>query len=1000
VLTTTTTYDTIYAAYPLTMTAQPAPSLGPTLTTLYAYYGVNPETPAGGVGLPGQLHKVTDPNGATTRYTYDAFGRPASQRRPNVAFAEYASERDTYRDTVQPFKVEHWLREGPGSNDVLYDYPFYDGLGQVIQTPGEGDASAAAYLVSTRYNALGQVVTQSVPYAAATLGAYQASTWSNLTTTQTTYDGLGRVVRVTQPDGSATNRAYHGRQTAVLDALSHQTIQAVDAFGRLLNSKQYSGTFASPDWSAAAYATASYTYTVRDQLSSVSGADAATTSVTYDLAGRKTQMSDPDMGTWYYGYDALGNLKHQIDAVKPNNLWRAICFYYDGHNRLKGKTYPTGIASPTSYGCPANPGVYTITYSYDSTAGGNAGLGRRTGMTDTSGSTAWVYDVRGRLTQETKTVSGSGAFVTQWGYDAADRVQSQTYPGGEVVNYGYSTRGLPTAVTSTLAIYVADTSYNPLGQVTLRQLGANVVRQAYTYTVASNFRLAELTSGAAPTYANAQNLRYTYDLVGNVRFITDTAAFGGSQTQSFSYDDLNRLKTAQAANGSYGTYTQRPYSYNAAGNVTNFEGMTLAYNDGGHKHGVTHLGGVQQYWYDANGNVITRTNGGLTLTLAYDAENRLIGMGGSVTETHDYDGDGNRVKAVVNGTTSIYIGNYFEVTGGVTKTYYYAGNVRVAERNGGTSYYLLTDHLGGTNVTVTASGVYSTELRYYPYGGARYNPGGQITTFRFTGQRWDPGTGLYWYNSRWYDPLIGRFSQADTIVPQPGNPQSLNRYSYTLNNPLRYTDPTGHCEAEDEVSGCRHAVRPPRDTRYDWMIAHDLNDLLQEPEPVLLTRVTFGEARNRPEARPKLVAAVYLARAASNYNGYGRTLRAQLLKPYQSHALNLTVVVVDNPSYTPWEGEPENHAATMNPTLETDGAEIFADLYAMTLPMYNAMLQGDDSLLPAEVTGPEAWNAFVGDGYRNTFSHDSSGIWPWPGMQRAMTTPRLPRGKQAWMEGY
>ena len=340
------------------------------------------------------------------------------------------------------------------------------------------------------------------------------------------------------------------------------------------------------------------------------------------------------------------------------------------------------------------------------------------------------------------------------------------------------------------------------------------------------------------------------------------------------------------------------------------------------------------------------------------------------------------------------------MTGGVTKTYYYAGNVRVAERNGGTSYYLLTDHLGGTNVTVTASGVYSTELRYYPYGGARYNPGGQITTFRFTGQRWDPGTGLYWYNSRWYDPLIGRFSQADTIVPQPGNPQSLNRYSYTLNNPLRYTDPTGHCEAEDEVSGCRHAVRPPRDTRYDWMIAHDLNDLLQEPEPVLLTRVTFGEARNRPEARPKLVAAVYLARAASNYNGYGRTLRAQLLKPYQSHALNLTVVVVDNHSYTPWEGEQENHAATMNPTLETDGAEIFADLYAMTLPMYNAMLQGDDSLLPAEVTGPEAWNAFVGDGYRNTFSHDSSGIWPWPGMQRAMTTPRLPRGKQAWMEGY
>ncbi len=305
------------------------------------------------------------------------------------------------------------------------------------------------------------------------------------------------------------------------------------------------------------------------------------------------------------------------------------------------------------------------------------GLGRRTAMTDTSGSTAWVYDGRGRVTQETKTVSGSGTFVTQWGYDAADRVKSQTYPGGEVVNYGYSTRGLPTAVTSTLAIYVADTSYNPLGQVTLRQLGNNVVRQAYTYTVASNFRLAALTSGVSPTYNNHQNLTYTYDATGNVLGITDSAAFGGSQTQNFSYDDLNRLKTAQAANGSYGTYTQRPYAYDAAGNVTNFEGMTLAYNDTGHKHGVTHLSGVQQYWYDANGDVITRTNGSQTITMTYDAENRLIGMGSAVSETHTYDGDGNRVKAIVNGVTSVYVGNYFEVTGGVTKTYYYAGNVRV-----------------------------------------------------------------------------------------------------------------------------------------------------------------------------------------------------------------------------------------------------------------------------------------------------------------------------------
>jgi len=95
----------------------------------------------------------------------------------------------------------------------------------------------------------------------------------------------------------------------------------------------------------------------------------------------------------------------------------------------------------------------------------------------------------------------------------------------------------------------------------------------------------------------------------------------------------------------------------------------------------------------------------------------------------------------------------------------------------------------------------NTELRYYPYGATRYNTANQLTTYRpstalrmyFTGQRTVVGTGgLYFYNARWYDPVVGRFLQADSIVPSPGDPQSLNRYAYVLNNPLKYRDPTGH----------------------------------------------------------------------------------------------------------------------------------------------------------------------------------------------------------------
>lgn len=117
-------------------------------------------------------------------------------------------------------------------------------------------------------------------------------------------------------------------------------------------------------------------------------------------------------------------------------------------------------------------------------------------------------------------------------------------------------------------------------------------------------------------------------------------------------------------------------------------------------------------------------------------------MSGAATETHVYDGDGVRVRAVITtpaSISSVYVGNYYEITSGITRTYYYAGNVRVAERYSNTLHYLLTDHLGSTATTTDASGARVAELRYYPFGDTRHNSGTetpsltQKTTFRFTG---------------------------------------------------------------------------------------------------------------------------------------------------------------------------------------------------------------------------------------------------------------------------
>jgi len=101
------------------------------------------------------------------------------------------------------------------------------------------------------------------------------------------------------------------------------------------------------------------------------------------------------------------------------------------------------------------------------------------------------------------------------------------------------------------------------------------------------------------------------------------------------------------------------------------------------------------------------------------------------------------------------------------------------------------DHLGSVTVLAQGGSV-AGATRYLPYGAIRWESGLWSTDRRFTGQRWEASLGLYDYRARFYDPALGRFLQPDPLVPEPGNPQALNRYAYVYNNPLRYTDPSGH----------------------------------------------------------------------------------------------------------------------------------------------------------------------------------------------------------------
>jgi RHS repeat-associated protein len=150
-------------------------------------------------------------------------------------------------------------------------------------------------------------------------------------------------------------------------------------------------------------------------------------------------------------------------------------------------------------------------------------------------------------------------------------------------------------------------------------------------------------------------------------------------------------------------------------------------------------------------------------------------------------------------TLAYFVGNYYELTGSVVTKYYYAGSQRIAMRVGGTLSFLMGDHLGSTSLSTDANGTVTSEQRYTAWGEVRFSSSDLPTQYTYTGQySYTTDFGLLFYNTRWVDPALGRFGQADTDLPASQGVQGYDRYAYVKNDPVALTDPTGHTACSGE----------------------------------------------------------------------------------------------------------------------------------------------------------------------------------------------------------
>ncbi|MDV0446472.1 hypothetical protein MsAg5_03110 [Methanosarcinaceae archaeon Ag5] len=362
-------------------------------------------------------------------------------------------------------------------------------------------------------------------------------------------------------------------------------------------------------------------------------------------------------------------------------------------------------------------------------------------------------------------------YTTKYVYDSMDRITKKTLPNDEVVKYRYNNQ----ALLSSIPGVVDNIEYNSMNLITKKEF-SNGVTTDLTYDGWTK-RLQNINT------PDLQDLDYSFDEKGNIIEIADNVV---GETQQFGYDDLDRLTTAGSE-----TYSQQ-FVYNPLGSILGHKNGTditlFEYGNGAGIHAPTKVGD-SNLLYDSNGNLVEDE----TFVYVYNDANHLKEV---VKKSEDrviaeffYDESGNRVKKIEEGIVSYYVTDDYEIEDNEEVVYYFADGRRVAKESSEGRFWYLDDHLGSTSVMIDENGELVERTLYYPFGSHRE---GGTEKYSFTGKEFDSEIGLYYYGARYYNPETFVFTQADSIIPDVYNPQALNRYSYCLNNPLKYEDPDGH----------------------------------------------------------------------------------------------------------------------------------------------------------------------------------------------------------------
>jgi RHS repeat-associated protein len=807
----------------------------------------------------GLVTSITDvDNNVLTITSYDDLGRPVLIR-ASTGLADETQTFTQYFDSERRVVVRSDL-------DITGDLKLatiqhYDQLGRIRLTRRLEDVSVAAladetagikiqrrYLIDNPCQptntsqclidnkaVLASYVLTSNPYRSATSNA--AAGEPTMGWSRTKSGNGGRTIEMQTFAGStlpapwggnssstgAVTTVYDGIFMTVMDQAGRIRRSKVDGLGRLIRVDEPSDAVNTLGSQDSPTQDSRYEYDALGNLTVVTQGT-QTRSFGYSSLGRLMSASNPESGVISYEYDESGNLAKKIGPrLVPNtSTQRTITYGYDALNRVTTCTY--------------NDGTPNVSYSYDA-VNISFSKGRLTSVSSSVSAYSYgEYDPLGRVKTGTQTTDGQ-AYTMSYAYNKAGAITSQTYPSGRVVSTNYDAAGRIAGVKNiTTGIYYAGAAstdaanrlqYAVNGAIQTMRLGNNLWEHT---NFNSRLQPTQIALGTSATDSSKLKLDYAYGvLVNGVPDATKNNGNTQSQTltlpglvltQSYTYDELNRLKFAQEMNASTEVWKQT-FSYDRFGN-RRFEAANTTLpqitpqNEASTNPTISTADNrisAAGYRYDLAGNLECDpthpcgSNAPFPAYYEFDGENRINTANGGASSggsTYVYDGDGRRVKKIVGGPTTVTTVFVYDIVGRLIAEY---GDQQPL--TSGTSY-LTADHLGTPRVIAKADGSVSGRHDYQPFGEELFAGMGGRTTAQaysasdgvrqqFTGQQRDDETGLDFFEARYFSSTQGRFTSVDPLLSSATSfdPQTWDRYSYALNNPLAFNDPSGMYTCSD-----------------------------------------------------------------------------------------------------------------------------------------------------------------------------------------------------------